>query len=71
MHRFQNAIGGRPGLKSATTFKDRRTGPLVGIAVWEGRESMEAAMPAMIESTKEDRFDEWVESEENFQLDEL
>ena len=71
MHRFQNSIKGKPGLISATTYKDRKTGRLVGIAVWDSQDSMIAARPAMVESTKNDRFEEWEESEmETFQLDE-
>ena len=71
MRRFQNAIAEKPGLRSASTFKDRKTGRLVGIAIWDDKESMNAARPTMTESTKYDRFDEWVESEETFQLDEV
>ncbi len=72
MHRFQTAIKNKPGMKSATTFKDRKSGRLVGIAIWDSWESMNSARPAMVESTKNDRFDEWEESEmETFQLDEV
>ncbi len=72
MPRFQNAVADRPGARAATTFKDRRTGWLVGIAVLDDWESIAAARPAMEESTKYDRFDEWEEVEvHSFQLDEV
>lgn len=59
------------GFSSATTFKDRKTGWLVGIAVWDDWESMTAARHAMEESTRNDRFEEWEEPEmQSFQLDE-
>lgn len=72
MHRFQEAIRGKPGFSSVGTYRDRKTGWLVGIAVWDSFESMAAARPAMVESTKDDRFDLWEESEmQTFQLDEV
>jgi len=71
MHRFQDAISARPGFRSGVTFKDRKTGRFIGIATWDIMESMLITRPAKIESTKNDRFDEWVETEENFQLDEV
>lgn len=72
MHRFQNAIKGKAGFRSATAFKDRKTGWLVGIAVWDDWEAMAAARPAMEESTRNDRFDEWEEPEmQSLQLDEV
>lgn len=72
MHRFSDAIRGKPGLKSVGTYKDRRTGWLIGIAEWDSLESMVAARPAMEDATRNDRFDEWEESEvEAFRLDEV
>ena len=72
MHRFQNAIKGSPGLRSAETYMDRKTGVLVGIAIWDDWDSMAAARPKMVESTKNDRFEEWEVDEMNaFQLDQV
>lgn len=72
MHRFQEALKGSPGFRSVGTYKDRRTGWLVGIALWDDFDSMVAARPRMEESTKNDRFDEWEEVEvESFRLDEV
>ena len=70
MHRFQEAIRWSPGLRSADTFKDRKAGVFVGIAVWDSWDFMAAARAKMVESTKNDRFDEWeVHEMETFQLD--
>lgn len=70
MHRFQEAIRGSQGFRSADTFKDRKSGALVGVAVWDDWESMVAARSKMAESTKSDKFDEWEEDEmQTFQLD--
>ena len=72
MHRFQEAIRGRPGFRSVGTYKDRKSGWLVGIAFWDDFESMVAARPAMAAATRGDLFEEWEEfSMETFQLDEV
>lgn len=72
MHRFQDAIRGKPGFISVGTYKDRVSGHLVGIAFWKDYESMQAARPAMAESTKNDRFDEWEEGDtQALRLDEV
>ncbi|HUW90115.1 MAG TPA: hypothetical protein VMV43_06295 [Candidatus Nanopelagicaceae bacterium] len=32
---------------------------LIGLAIWESKESWLAARPAMIEAVKDDSFDDW------------
>jgi len=59
MHRFGNAITGKPGLIRVHTLKDEEEGKLIGLAIWESQEAMIAAAPAMIEATKDDDFDLW------------
>lgn len=47
MHRFGEADGAIPGLREVHTVRDRRTGTLVGLAIWESEEAFEAGVPRM------------------------
>lgn len=40
-------VGGAQGLQSIDLLVDREAGKMQGIALWESREAMEAAMPIM------------------------
>ena len=72
MHRFGAAMQGQPGLQQVHTLKDRKTGALVGLAIWDSEESLMAARPAMAEAVKNDNFEEWEdESPEVFMLDDI
>jgi hypothetical protein len=47
MHRFGEADGAIPGCARSTRLRDRRTGTLVGLAIWESEEAFEAGVPRM------------------------
>ena len=59
MHRFGDAIRSQPGLREAHTLKDATSGALIGLAIWDSKESMLAARPAMQEAVKDDDFAAW------------
>lgn len=59
MHRFGAAARTQPGLKEVHTLKDAASGVLVGFAIWESREALMAARPALHAVVKDDPFDEW------------
>lgn len=40
-------VGGAEGIESIDLLVDRETGKMQGVALWESREAMEAAMPIM------------------------
>jgi heme-degrading monooxygenase HmoA len=63
MQRFAAAMQGQPGLQQAYTLRDGRTGTLVGLAIWDSREAMTAARPAMAAATVNDDFDAWEEGD--------
>ena len=63
MHRFGAAMQGQPGFQQAYTLRDGRTGTLVGLALWDSREAMVAARPAMADAVVNDAFDAWEEGE--------
>jgi len=70
MHRFGVAMQGQPGLQQVHALKDRRTGALVGLAIWDSEEALMAARPVMAEAIKDDDFEEWEdEPPEVFVLD--
>lgn len=49
---------GKEGFIMVQTLKDEDTKHLIGLAIWESKESWLAARPAMIEAVKDDTFDE-------------
>ena len=61
MHRFGAAIENQPGLREVHTLKDANSNALIGLAIWDSKEQMLAARPAMAEAIKDDDFDSWEE----------
>ena len=59
MHRYGDAAKKQRGLLSVHTLKDETTGELVGIAIWDSKESFLAARPALMKATEKDDFDTW------------
>jgi heme-degrading monooxygenase HmoA len=59
MHRFGAAARTQDGLLEVHTLKDRRSGALIGLAVWDSAEALEAARPALAAATEHDDFDAW------------
>jgi hypothetical protein len=72
MHRFGDAARAQPGLVEVHTLQDRRSGTLVGLAMWESMDALEAAGPALGAATEGDDFDLWdAEPIRSFLLDEV
>ena len=63
MHRFGAAMKTQHGLQRIHTLKDDISGRLIGLAIWDSREDMMAARPAMEQAVKDDDFDLWEERE--------
>ena len=60
MHRFGRGDGGPfPGLREALTLRDRQTGTLVGITMWDSEEAFHAGVPRMRAAVEGDDFDAW------------
>ena len=59
MHWYGETAKKHPGLVSVHTLKDENTGELVGIAIWNSKESFLAARPALMKATEKDDFDAW------------
>lgn len=72
MHRFGAAVEGAPGLIDVKTFRDRRSGRLIGMAWWEDETSWRAGVEAMRAAVADDPFDEWESKDpESLLLDEV
>jgi quinol monooxygenase YgiN len=72
MHRFATAAMMQEGLVEVHTLKDRRSDALVGFAVWQSVEALEAARPALAAATEHDDFEAWEAAPiEGFLLDEV
>lgn len=72
MHRFGDSMKGAKGLQRAHALRDKESGVLLGLAVWDSKEDWEAARPAMIEAVKDDPFEEWEDNPpEVFHLEEV
>jgi len=72
MHRFGEAARSQAGLLEVHTLKDQRSGTLVGFALWESADALEAARPALGAATEGDDFDLWeAEPIRSFLLDEV
>jgi heme-degrading monooxygenase HmoA len=72
MHRFGDAARTQAGLVEVHTLKDRRSDALVGFAVWESADALEAARPALAAATEHDDFEAWEASPiQGFGLDEI
>jgi heme-degrading monooxygenase HmoA len=59
MHRFGAAAAGSPGLLSAQTLKDERSGKLFGLTRWESRAAWEAGVERSRVAVENDPFDLW------------
>jgi heme-degrading monooxygenase HmoA len=60
MHRFGEADGAPiPGLREVHTLRDRETGALVGLAIWDSEESFEAGVARMRAAVEGDDFLAW------------
>jgi hypothetical protein len=59
MHRFGAADGALPGLVRKATLRDRETGTLVGLAIWESEEAFEAGVPRMRAAVEGDDLLAW------------
>jgi len=72
MHRFGDAARAQPGLVEVHTFRDERSGALVGLAVWESKAALDAARPALAAAVAGDDFDAWeAEPTQVFLLEEV
>jgi heme-degrading monooxygenase HmoA len=59
MHRFGKAEGDIPGLREVHTLRDRETGTLVGLAIWESEEAFRGGVPRMRAAVEGDDFLAW------------
>jgi len=59
MHRFGNAVRGRPGCIRIHTLKDERSDRLVGLAMFESKEAWQRLAPLAREAVKDDPFEVW------------
>ena len=59
MHRFGKAMEGKEGFILAQTSKDEEKEVLVGLAIWDTREDWQNARKDMVNSVKDDPFEEW------------
>lgn len=59
MHRFGDAMKGRPGLISVHTLADARSSRLVGLAIFESREAADELLPLARAAVVGDDFDTW------------
>ncbi len=72
MKRFGNAMKCFPGFRNAFVLKDQKSGNLVGMALWDSKEHMLAAVPAMQAAVVGDDFESWEFDEpQGFHLDTL
>lgn len=59
MHRFGAAARTQPGLREVHTLADGNSGVLIGFAVWESKEALAAARPALRKAINNDPHTEW------------
>ena len=59
MHRYGNAIRGKPGVRGIHTLKDQDSGRLVGLAIFESQADFERLAPTARTAVKDDPFDVW------------
>jgi heme-degrading monooxygenase HmoA len=59
MHRFGRADGEIPGLREVHTLRDRETGTLVGLALWDSEEAFQAGVPRMRTAVEGDDLLSW------------
>ena len=61
MHRYGNAIRGKPGMISIHTLKDELSPRLVGLAIFQSKADFERLAPIARQAVKDDPFDVWEE----------
>ena len=72
MHRYSQAMQGHPGYPRAHALRDRDSGRLVGLAIWDSESAWSAARPAMQAAIEKDDFDAWeIEPPTVFHMDEV
>lgn len=59
MRRFGTADGEIPGLREVHTLRDRESGVLVGLSIWESAQAFEAGVPRMRAAVEGDDLLEW------------
>ncbi|HEY3408973.1 MAG TPA: hypothetical protein VGK53_12440 [Propionicimonas sp.] len=59
MHRYGDAITGAPGLVSVNTLHDPEEDVLMGLAIWESEEAVQASVHLAREAVADDPVDEW------------
>jgi heme-degrading monooxygenase HmoA len=59
MHRFGQADGAIPGLREVHTLRDRESGTLVGLAIWDSAEAFEAGVSRMRKAVEGDDLLAW------------
>jgi heme-degrading monooxygenase HmoA len=61
MRRFGEAGGSIPGLREVHTLRDRESGTLVGLAIWDSPEAFDAGVKRMRAAVEEDDILAWEE----------
>jgi heme-degrading monooxygenase HmoA len=59
MHRFGRADGEIPGLREVHTLRDRESGTLVGLAIWDSEEAFESGVSRMRAAVEGDDVLAW------------
>jgi heme-degrading monooxygenase HmoA len=59
MLRYGAAIKDAPGLIEVHTLRDERSDALIGLAIWESKEAMQASIHLARAAVENDPFDEW------------
>jgi heme-degrading monooxygenase HmoA len=62
MQRFAAAGRTHPGLQEVHTMRDDESGKLLGLAIWESRETFENGRQAMRAAVEDDPFLDWEEA---------
>jgi hypothetical protein len=72
MHRYGAAARSREGLREVHTLRDKRSGVLVGLAIWESEDAKRAAASVLAAAVEGDDFDAWeAEPATSFALEEV
>lgn len=59
MRRFGEADGDLPGLREVLTLRDRESGALVGLSMWDSEEAFRAGVERMRAAVEGDDLLEW------------
>jgi hypothetical protein len=54
MHRLDEALKGQPGLREVHTLREEHGTVLVGLSIWDSRESWLEARPVMMDAAQDD-----------------